>query len=125
MAMKEPLRLSLVKARAVYDEDEGANGVTVLDVVDGGAYPHFEHEIAGAVRIDPDDIEEEYGSLPKEHTILTYCTCDNDEISARIAYFLRKEGYDAYAIEGGLPAWQEASHPVHEKEMAVQAEGGD
>lgn len=118
MKMKESLRLSLEKARALYDEQD----VTVLDVVDGGAYPHFDHEIKGAVRIDPDDVEDSHHRLPQDNTILTYCTCDNDEISARIAYFLRKEGYDAYAIEGGLPAWQEAGHPVHEKEMAAPAE---
>jgi rhodanese-related sulfurtransferase len=119
--MKEPLRLPLEEAKAVYDEKQ----VTVVDVVDAGAYPHVAHEVRGAERINPDDIEEAYGRLRQEHTILTYCTCDNDEISAKVAYFLRKQEYSAYAIEGGLPAWRQAGYPVQEKEVVAQAQAGD
>ena len=119
--MKESLRLPLDEAKAVYDGEQ----VTVVDVVDAGAYPHFDHEIRGAERIDPDDIEEAYGRLRQEHTIFTYCTCDNDEISAKIAYFLRKQGYSAYAIEGGLPTWRQAGYPVQVKEVVAQAQAGD
>lgn len=112
---RKPLRMAIDEARAAYDEGD----VLILDVVDAGAYPHIAHEIRGARRIDPDDIEEAYRRLPKGRTILTYCTCDNDEISAKVAYFLRKQGYDAYAIEGGLPAWREAGYPVREKDLVT------
>lgn len=112
---RKPLRIPIDEAKAVYDEGD----VLVLDVVDGDAYPHIADEIRGAERIDPDDIEDAYRRLPEERTILTYCTCDNDEISARVAYFLRKQGYDAYAIEGGLPAWKEMGYPLQEKEVAL------
>ena len=114
---RKPLRMAVEEAREVYDR----GGALVLDVVDAGAYPHVTHEIQGAERIDPDDIEAVYRRLPEARTILTYCTCDNDEISARVAYFLRKKGYDAYAIEGGLSAWQEAGCPVAEKEWETQS----
>jgi rhodanese-related sulfurtransferase len=33
-----------------------------------------------------------------------------------VAFFLRKRGYKAYAIKGGLDAWREAGYPVEEKE---------
>jgi rhodanese-related sulfurtransferase len=33
-----------------------------------------------------------------------------------VALFLRKQGYQAYAIQGGLEAWREAGYPVEEKE---------
>lgn len=29
---------------------------------------------------------------------------------------LRKEGYDAYAITGGLQAWRDAGYAIEEKE---------
>jgi len=32
-----------------------------------------------------------------------------------VAHFLRKQGYDAFAIEGGLEAWQENGYPVEKK----------
>ena len=108
--------MPLDEAKAAYDRSEGL----VLDVVDAGAYAHVAHKIRGARRIDPDTIEDAYRHLPEERPILTYCTCDNDEISARIAYFLRQHGYEAYAIAGGLPAWQEAGYPVAEKEHSAE-----
>jgi rhodanese-related sulfurtransferase len=29
---------------------------------------------------------------------------------------MRKKGYEAFAIEGGLEAWREAGYPVEDKE---------
>lgn len=114
---RKPLRLAIEEAKAAYDRGD----TLILDVVDGGAYPHIPDKIRGAERIDPDDIEDVFQRLPEERTIMTYCTCDNDEISAKVAYFLRKRGHDAYAIEGGLPAWREAGYPVQEKEIVTEA----
>jgi rhodanese-related sulfurtransferase len=34
-----------------------------------------------------------------------------------VAFFLRKQGYEAYAIRGGLEAWREAGYPLEEKEV--------
>lgn len=33
-----------------------------------------------------------------------------------MALFLRKQGYTAYAIEGGLEDWNEAGYPIEQKE---------
>jgi rhodanese-related sulfurtransferase len=33
-------------------------------------------------------------------------------LSARAALFLRNEGYQAWALEGGLEAWIEAGYPT-------------
>lgn len=114
---RKPLRMNPDEAKGVYDRGDAL----VLDVVDAGAYPHVAYEIRGAERIDPDDIEDVYQRLPEKRTILSYCTCDNDEISARVAYFLRKQGYNAYAIAGGLPAWREAGYPVEEKDLIAES----
>jgi hypothetical protein len=32
-----------------------------------------------------------------------------------VALFLRKQGYDAWALEGGLGAWTEAGHPTEDR----------
>jgi rhodanese-related sulfurtransferase len=32
-----------------------------------------------------------------------------------VAHFLRKQGYEANAIKGGLEAWHEADYPIEEK----------
>lgn len=33
-----------------------------------------------------------------------------------MAFFLRKQGYEAHAIRGGLDAWRDAGRPVEPKE---------
>ncbi|NLD73238.1 MAG: hypothetical protein GX649_11030 [Chloroflexi bacterium] len=38
--------------------------------------------------------------------------------SERAAALLRESGYDARALEGGFPAWQEAGHPVEKARTA-------
>jgi rhodanese-related sulfurtransferase len=111
--------MTVDEAKAAYDKGD----VVVLDAVDAGEYRRVADEIPGAVRIDPDEIEEAYEQLPRDQTILTYCTCDSEELSARVAYFLRKQGYEAYAIEGGLLEWREAGYPVHEKNLAAPVGG--
>jgi len=65
-----PIRVSVDEAKEKADE----GGVTVLDVVDPGTYEERPEKIGDAVRIDPRDIQSEYKRLPKEETILVYCT---------------------------------------------------
>jgi rhodanese-related sulfurtransferase len=67
---REPLRLSLEEAKELPDNEP----VTVLDVVDPGSYEQTSDQIAGAVRIDPRDVTEEYGQLSQDRTVLSYCT---------------------------------------------------
>ena len=65
-----PVRVSVDEAKERVDE----GGVTVLDVDDPGSYKNRPDRIAGAVRIDPRDIKSEFDQLPKEETVLAYCT---------------------------------------------------
>lgn len=67
---RQPLRISVDEAKESYDENE----VTILDVVDPGAYEQLSHKIKGAVRIDPRKISDEFDRVPKERTVLAYCT---------------------------------------------------
>lgn len=46
--------------------------VTVLDV--RRAYDESDVKLAGAVRIEPDALEQEYRRLPQGARVVTYCT---------------------------------------------------
>ena len=67
---RQPIRISVDEAKKRYDE----NDVTILDVVDPGTYERLSVRIPDAVRIDPRQIDEEFERLPKERTVLAYCT---------------------------------------------------
>ena len=108
----KPIRMDLEAAKQFADENE----VTFLDVVDSSHYDALDYQIKGAVRIEPRNIKDEYGKLPKDRAVLAYWTWPNAETSASVALYLRRNDYEAFAIDGGLEAWKEAGYPVEDKE---------
>lgn len=65
-----PIRISLEEAKERYDE----GSAVILDVVDPSSYEELDYQIKGAVRIDPREIDEAYTQLPKDRSVLAYCT---------------------------------------------------
>jgi rhodanese-related sulfurtransferase len=63
-----PIRIAVDKAKELYDQ----GNVTILDVVDTDTYNKFSYKIKGAVRINPEDIADEYTQLPQDRTVLAY-----------------------------------------------------
>jgi rhodanese-related sulfurtransferase len=106
------LRASVDEARARVD----AQHAVIVDVDDPDRYTQRNEKIVGARRIDPRDIAEDFEALPKDRPIFAYDTCPNEETSAGVALYLRKQGYEAYAIRGGIDAWREAEYPFEAKE---------
>jgi hypothetical protein len=46
----------------------------MLDVVASHVWPSMTRTIQGSIRIPPEDIEKRIGELPRNKTIITYCT---------------------------------------------------
>ena len=65
---QEPIRISVEAARERY----GKGNVTILDVIDTDSYNHFPYQIKGAVRINPEDIPDEFARLPRDRAVLAY-----------------------------------------------------
>jgi rhodanese-related sulfurtransferase len=108
-----PLRISVEEAKARKDSGQP---IIIIDVDDPDSYAGRDRKISGARRIDPRDLAEATEELPSDQAILAYCTCPNEETSASVAFFLRKNGGEAYAIAGGLEAWRDAGFPLETKE---------
>lgn len=62
------IRIALERAKELYDEEK----VTVLDVVDSETFAELPYKIEGAIRINPEDIQEEYTQLPEDRRVLAY-----------------------------------------------------
>jgi rhodanese-related sulfurtransferase len=67
---RQPLRISPTDAKALLDAGQGI----VLDVVSPMVWDELEEAIPGAIRIPPEEVPTRMGELPKERTILAYCT---------------------------------------------------
>lgn len=102
----------------------------VLDVTSPFIESAVRGKIPGAVRVSPRaildrnrhaaDLINDLPDLSRDKTIIAYCTCADEDASARLTRVLRGQGYDAWMLEGGLPAWRAAGYPM-ELNQAVAA----
>jgi rhodanese-related sulfurtransferase len=93
-------------AMTLRDMLERGERVTVVDVRKGE--DHAEWSIPGSVHVDDalnsgDDRAMEGLALPEGEPIVT--VCGRGRSSAVAAEQLRRQGYDAFSLEGGMKAW--------------------
>jgi rhodanese-related sulfurtransferase len=78
--------------------------------------------IKGAVRVPGDKLEAWAKTVSKDAFIVTYCTCPAEHTAANHVIQLQKYGFtNAYALLGGLSAWQNALLPVEAAPPADQS----
>ena len=101
----------------------------VLDVTSPFIEGAVRGKIPGAVRVSPRaildrnrhpaDVVSDLPGLSYDKTIIAYCTCADEEASTRLTHVLRSQGYDAWLLEGGLPAWRAAGYPMELKQAVA------
>jgi rhodanese-related sulfurtransferase len=102
-----------------------AGQAIVLDVTSPFIEKAVRGRIPGALRVSPRaildrnrhpaELVNDLPDLSQAKTIIAYCTCADQEASARLTRVLRSQGYDAWLLEGGLPAWRAAGYPTESK----------
>lgn len=83
----------------------------LLDVRRRADYAANPQTIAGAKWCDPENIDRWVKDLPSARPIVLYCV-KGGPVSQSAVDRLRKEGFDAALVEGGLKAWIESGQPV-------------
>lgn len=69
--------------------------------------------LPGAIRMDPEDLDERHAEIPRDCDVVLYCTCPNETTSARVALALKRRGIERiFPLEGGLEAWLSCGYPV-------------
>jgi rhodanese-related sulfurtransferase len=63
-------RIEAAEAKAMVDSSEAI----ILDVVASHVWPAMARTIQDSVRIPPEEIQERFGELPHDRTIIAYCT---------------------------------------------------
>ncbi|NYF79981.1 VTT domain-containing protein [Granulicella arctica] len=70
--------------------------------------------LPGAVRISPNEIALHNEKIPRDRDVILYCTCPNEETSAKVAMQLQKVGvYRVRPLHRGFDGWKEAGFPLH------------
>lgn len=91
---------------------QGAQKPVVIDV--RAAAEYAAGSVPGARHIPADALEGRLAELPLDRPIVTYCSMRHRGASRseRAAALLRANGFDASALDGGLPAWEAAGGAV-------------
>lgn len=112
-----PYRIEPAKAWQTIEAGEAI----VLDLTSPFINGAVKGRIPGALSLSPrdvlrakraSDIVQKLPELPRDKAIIAYCTCPDDEATSRLTRVLRHEGYEAWTLEGGLPAWRAAGYPM-------------
>ncbi len=74
--------------------------------------------IAGARRVEVNDLTAEADSLPHDRPVLFYCRSGSRSGMAAEAF--RQAGFDAYNIDGGLTAWVDAGQALDPPDGVVE-----
>lgn len=77
-------------------------------------------KISGAQLFDATALRRSVRQLQPVHAIVVYCSCPNDVTALRVAGYLRRKGFQAHVLSGGLDAWKQAGF-VLEPDVVVTA----
>lgn len=78
--------------------------------------------LPGALLIGPDDLRKRQADIPRDRDVVLYCTCPNEETSAKLALELRRLGVRRVRpLRGGLEGWRDAGYALEAVPLTVAA----
>ncbi len=105
---------SLVSPQELYASSSTEQPPIVIDVRGPGEYAAG--HVQGAINIPLGQLSGKLKQIPRDRSVVTYCNMHQrgESRGERAAALLREQGYQVQTIDGGYPAWKEASLPVVE-----------
>jgi Fe-Mn family superoxide dismutase len=100
---QEEARISAEELKAALERDDDRRPV-LLDVCLPRDLPRRSDMLAGASMHAPAELPNWVEKLPRGRPIAVYCIC-GFQVSGRTVTELRRRGYDARALVGGITAW--------------------
>jgi Fe-Mn family superoxide dismutase len=100
---QEEARISVEELKAMLESDDKRRPV-LLDICLPKDLPRRKDMLAGAAMHAPAALPQWIDTLPRDRPIAVYCIC-GFQVSGTAVTELRKRGYDAKAVVGGIAAW--------------------
>src|SRR5215510_412979 len=112
------MRIAPEELKARLDAGEDVLVVDVRDRLDFEAEPSI---IPGALHMTTEELDDRHREIPRERDIILYCTCPNEETSARVALLLRRRGIERVRpLSGGFRGWRDRGYPMTGLVPAIQ-----
>jgi len=109
----EATRVTIDEVKARMDRGEQ---FTFVDARNSEAWAEAATKLPGAIRVPADAVDEHLSEIPHDRTVITYCTCQHEASSAKVAEKLAERGYkNVHPLFVGFEAWQKAGLPLEPK----------
>ena len=107
------LRLDRITPEELRTKMDKGEEVVVVDLRHPLSIEAEPELIPGARWIDPETIEAQSDTLPRDRDIILYCNCPTEATSARAALLLKRHGVQRVRpLVGGLDGWRERGFPI-------------
>jgi rhodanese-related sulfurtransferase len=94
-------------------DDTAGSPPVVIDVRLKYPYEHSTITLPGAIRLAPDTFSA--AALPRDRDLVLYDSDPEELVSSRLASQLIRQGFRAFALQGGIAEWATAKFPTHSK----------
>lgn len=112
------MEITRVTVEEVLERMLRGEGFTFVDARNPQAWKEGKNKLSNAIRVPPDEAEKHLDKIPHDRTVITYCTCPNENSGASVAETLLKNGWkNVHPLYGGLDAWKKADAPLEKKEV--------
>ncbi|HMF63097.1 MAG TPA: VTT domain-containing protein [Edaphobacter sp.] len=109
------LRLEPSELKSMMDNAEAHGNIPpfIVDLRHPLDYLPDPRVLPGALRIGPNELKQHSEIIPRDRDVILYCTCPNEETSAKLALQLHKMGvYRVRPLRGGFDGWKQAGYPL-------------
>ena len=107
------LRMARITVDELLQKQEAGENPVILDLRSHLAMKHNPLRIRAALHMTMEEVQLREQEIPRDRDIILYCSCPNEESSARVALSLHRKGIlRVRPLLGGLDAWQERNYPT-------------
>jgi len=118
------LRMARITVDELRQKLEAGEAPLIFDLRSSAAVAQDPTLIQGAIHLSMEEIEQRVSEFPRDRDIVVYCSCPNEESSARLALRLQRKGFTRIRpLLGGIDAWREQNYPTVPR-IAVAGTGG-
>ncbi len=90
--------------------------LVLIDVRNPPDWESDDSKIRGAVREDPQKVEEWTQNYPTTKTLVFYCNSFDEATSVQVTHHFIRRGYrKVFALRGGWTEWHKTKYPVERK----------
>jgi rhodanese-related sulfurtransferase len=117
LAQLRSMRLEPEELKAMLDQaaQDGVLAPFIVDLRHPLDYLPDPRVLPGAMRVGPAELALHSDRIPRDRDVILYCTCPNEETSAKVALQLRKIGVTRVRpLRGGFDGWKVAGYPLVE-----------